>query len=166
LVATQRETARWWTTLLGSTFILILSAVISLTAQGTANFFGTGADPSTAHASLQVLRAGVVVLLATNFVCLTVLALFHRRMSMGLLRDDTKREVKVWIPVLYTVGVLLLVRNLFRTVQIFSAAGKNVWTSEALFWVFDATPDIVCIFLLSLILPVMISPVRAVCGPS
>jgi hypothetical protein len=87
-------------------------------------------------------------------------------MSMGLLRDDTKREVKVWIPVLYAVGVLLLVRNLFRTVQIFSVADKNMWTSEALFWVFDATPDIVCTFLLSLILPVMISPARAVCTPA
>lgn len=85
---------------------------------------------------------------------------------MGLMRDDTKREVKVWIPVLYAVGVLLLVRNLFRTVQIFSAADKNVWTSEALFWVFDATPDVVCIFLLCLLPPVMISPARAVCGPS
>jgi hypothetical protein len=155
-----------WTTVLGTTFILILSAVISLTAQGTANFFSPGANPSSAHSNLQVLRAGVVLLLTTNLVCLTALALFHRRTSQGLLSDDNSREVKIWIYVLYTVVILLLVRNLFRTVQIFSAADKDVWTIEALFWVFDATPEIICMFLLSLLPPFMISPARAVCPPS
>ncbi|KIW05835.1 uncharacterized protein PV09_03039 [Verruconis gallopava] len=166
LMATQHELKRWWNQLIGTVFIFTLSGVISLTAQGTSNFFGTGATPSSAHAGLQVLRAGVTVLLAANIVSLVVFVLFYRHIALGLGREDIKRQVKVWISVLWAIGILLLARNLFRTVQIFLPASADLWTSEAYFWIFEAAIVFVCIMLLNLLPPVLISPARNVCTNS
>jgi hypothetical protein len=149
LIAIHRNMMRFWSSTLSGIIMLILTAIISLTAQGTANFFNPDAASSTVRSSLAVLRAGVVLLLVANIAFLVILGLFHRRCSItGSLRQENNKQVKVLIFALYAAATLILTRNLFRTVQIFSSPHAAVWRTEAFFWVFDGAPSLICMLIL------------------
>jgi hypothetical protein len=40
---------------------------------------------------------------------------------------------------LFALVALLVVRNVFRTVQAFASPLSDIWTQEAYFWVFEAS---------------------------
>lgn len=49
--------------------------------------------------------------------------------------------------------VLLFIRDIFRTVQIFMPSDSMVWTQEVFFWVFDAVPMLAYTVLLNWLHP-------------
>jgi hypothetical protein len=96
------------------------------------------------------LKTSLVLLLFANASFLAILAFFHRRCSMaGIFDADSNRAVKMLTFALYAVSVLILVRDIFRVVQIFSSSHSSAWTTEALFWVFDASPLLISSLLLN-----------------
>jgi hypothetical protein len=131
-----------------------MCAIISLTAQGTANFFNPSAPSDVVRSDLGILKASLILLLFSNISFLGILGLYHRRCSTAkVFHESAKRKVKIGVFTLYASGLLILVRNIFRTVQIFSPSNSPAWSTEAFFWVFDASPLLICMLLLNALHP-------------
>jgi hypothetical protein len=141
-----------------------MCVIISLTAQGTAIFFNSDAAPSTVRSSLGILKASLVLLLFANLSFLGILTMFYRRCSTTkVFNDGGYKKIKVLTIVLYATGLLILVRNIFRTVQIFSSPYSSVWETETFFWVFDAAPLLISSLLLNAFHPAKLVPVSVGC---
>jgi hypothetical protein len=150
----QRKTSRVLPSAIYIISMLTLTAILSLTAQGTSNFFNSDAAPSTIRSNLSILKASFVLLLFVNVCFLGILAWFpHRSSSTATSTDNSHTNIKPLVITLCIIGTLMLARNIFRTVQIFSHSYTSVWKNETFFWVFDAAPLLLCTALLNLRFP-------------
>jgi hypothetical protein len=150
----QRRNSRVLSSTIYIITMLILSAILSLTAQGTSNFFSSNAAPSTIRSNLAILKASLVLLLFVNICFLGIVAWITRQHSSTDVSTETSyTNTKTLVVTLCIAGTLMLARNIFRTVQIFSAAKTPVWRNETFFWVFDAAPLVLCTGLLNLMFP-------------
>ena len=119
----------------------LFTAIISLTSQGTSTFFSNEASDDTVRSNLAVLKASLILQLFLNVVAIAILASVYRQSAAkGDLPRRVARPVRIVHLSLSIAVAMVLVRNLFRTVQIFSPPDSPTWTVEAYFWVFDATP--------------------------
>ncbi|OCK77227.1 hypothetical protein K432DRAFT_445492 [Lepidopterella palustris CBS 459.81] len=114
------------------------------------------------QSALALLKASLILLLISNISFLVILALFHRRcFTAKVFHENANRNIKILAFTLYTLGTLILLRNIFRTVQIFSPPHSLAWRTEAFFWVFDAIPLLLCTLLLNTLYPGKLLLVRA-----
>lgn len=127
-----------------------MSAIITITAQGAASLFNPTASLSTVHSGIALLKASIVIQLFLNVAFIAILAVFHYRYSTVEASNATQiKKFRLVTATLYISGTLILARNIFRTVQIFSNAGSPAWRTETFFWVFDAAPLAVVTLLLN-----------------
>jgi len=141
---------RQWDWIVKGILMLLFTAVLSLTSQGTSNFFSPGSSPSLMRSDHAVLKAGIILLLVFNIVFFGILAAFHRSCSRAAaFAESANRNIKLFIVLLYTIAMLLLARNIFRTVQIFSPSDSPAWRVQTFFWVFDASPLLISTVLLN-----------------
>ncbi|KIW29147.1 uncharacterized protein PV07_04983 [Cladophialophora immunda] len=107
------------------------SAVISCTAQGASTYFNPDAKKGTVTSSLALLKASLFLQLAPNgaFICLLLLLLFRQ--------DANAARRRALLMSSFVLMALICVRNLFRTIQLFSSPRSRPWTDEAYFWVFE-----------------------------
>jgi hypothetical protein len=127
---------------------VLFSAVISLTAQGASSYFNPNATPGSAKSGHALLEASLVLLLVVSICFLGILGEFHRRCSRAKVFVENKRNMDIVLVTLYAAGLLLLVRDIFRTSQIFSPTDSLSW-KESLFWGFEVLPLFLCLFLLN-----------------
>jgi heme/copper-type cytochrome/quinol oxidase subunit 2 len=121
--------------------VFLFTAIISLTSQGTATFFSEQANDNAVSSSLAVLKASLILQLFLNVVAVAVLASIYRPgAAKGVQPPGEARRVRIVGISLSIALTMILVRNLFRTVQSFLPPDSPAWTVEAYFWVFDATP--------------------------
>jgi len=130
---------------------LFLCAIISLTAQGSASYFNPNATHGAAKSGHILLEVSLIMMLVLTITFLGLLLEFHRRCSSAKVFEsgDGANSMNTVFWTLYITGLLMLVRDIFRTAQIFSSTNSLAWTSEALFWVFDAVPLLLCLFVLN-----------------
>jgi len=152
LVATQPDPPKCLRSFIWCILTMLVSTIISLTAQATATLFNPSASPGTIRSDLAILQASLVLLLSSNICLLVILAWFHRRCFKAKL-FPWNRNIKVLIFTLYASATLILARNMFRTVQVFCTSHSPAWRIETLFWVFEAVPLLVCMLLLSVLHP-------------
>jgi len=146
--------ARWWHYLMYTVVMLLYTADIPLIAQGTSNFFNPDASPSLIQSDLAVLKGGVVLLLVFNLIFLDILIVFHLACSRESgSANSGNRNFNLFVFLLYTIGTLLLARNVFRTIQIFSHSNSPAWRVQTYFWVFDACPLLISTLLLNVLHP-------------
>jgi hypothetical protein len=81
----------------------------------------------------------------------TILVCQHRVSSQGIFPLGGELQQK--ISHVYIFFLLVMIRNIFRTVQIFMPSNSLVWTAEVYFWVFDALPMLAYTFLFNLFHP-------------
>jgi len=162
LITTQPQLSRPLPTIVWGISVLCLCAIISLTAQGTSTFFNPNTSPKTIRSSLAILKASLILLLFSNVSLLGILGLFHHRCSSArVFHEKANRNFKILVFTLYAIFTLVLARNVFRTVQIFSPSHSPAWRTEAFFWVFDAVPLLVSMALLNALHPGKLVPVKA-----
>jgi formate hydrogenlyase subunit 3/multisubunit Na+/H+ antiporter MnhD subunit len=150
LITSQPNLTWFFPSIIYGMLLVLFCATVSLTAQGTSNYFNPDADPSTIKSDHDLLKASLVLLLFCNVALLGILGLFHHRCSRtGVFRIAENRNAKVLAFALYACGILMLVRNIFRTVQIFSRPHSSAWETEAFFWIFDASPMLICTLMLN-----------------
>jgi heme/copper-type cytochrome/quinol oxidase subunit 2 len=145
-----------WQLIIRGIYMLLITAVISLTAQGTSNFFNPDASPSLTQSDLAVLKAGIIMLLVFNIFFLGILGVFHYSSSRsGAFADSANgnRSIEILVFTLYVAGTLVFARTIFRTVQIFSLSHSPAWRTQAFFWVFDASPLLISTALLNALHP-------------
>jgi len=165
LMVTQTLFSKHFHSVIWFMVALLISAIISLTAQATSNLFNPKASPATIRSDLAILKAGLVLLLFSNASFFGILGWFHRRCHTGgVFHENANRKTKILTLTLYAASTLILVRNIFRVVQIFSSPHSHAWRTEAFFWVFDATPLVVCSLLLNAMHPGKFMDARAGCA--
>jgi len=152
LMVAQSSIHRLWRTVTWCIFGLFASVDITLTAQGTATFYNITASPASIRSGLALLKASLVILLFANVSLFGILGFFQSRYPK-IFNEAAGGKAKLVLVTLYVEATLLLVRNLFRVVQIFSSFESSVWTSEVFFWVFDAVPLLLCMLLLNVLHP-------------
>jgi hypothetical protein len=146
--------ARYWQHILWVVLMLLFTLDITLISLGTSNFFNPDAAPSLIRSDLAVLKAGVVVGLVLNLIFLAVLVVFHLACSRAAaFATSANRNLKLFTFLLYAIGTMILARNIFRTVQIFSPSDSPAWRVQAYFWVFDACPLLISSLLLNVLHP-------------
>jgi preprotein translocase subunit SecG len=124
--------------------------LISLTAQGAASFFSQDSTPGAVKSGLALLKASLILqVIFVVFVVLIVLVSRKRAHAQGIVQLDFEQST-------YNFSgffILLLIRDIFRTVQIFMPSDSMVWTQEAFFWVFDVVPMLAYTILLNWLHP-------------
>ncbi len=95
-------------------------------------------------AGLAVLKASLILLLFFSLAFIGILLFYRRRFAEEGLESSENYKIKSVTLALYTSATLIVIRTIFRTVQVFSPSSSLIWKSEAFFWVFDAVPMLVC----------------------
>jgi RTA1 like protein len=137
-------------------FSLFFTVIISLTAQGSASYFNPTASVGSVKSGHILLDVALCFMLALAVLFLGLVTEYHRRVTKSTISaaDNPQASlIKKIVWTLYTTGLLMLARDIFRTVQIFSPTDSLGWTSEALFWVFEATPLLLVLYILNIVHP-------------
>ena len=117
------------------------SAVISCTAQGCATYFNPDAKHSSVRPALALLKASLFLQLVPNaaVLCILVAVFLVRRKNTQVTEAGAglRRPLHMFVLSLLILMSLMVVRNVFRTVQIFSSSLSKIWTDEVYFWVFE-----------------------------
>jgi len=117
------------------------SAVISCTAQGCSTYFNPDAKRSSIKPALALVKASLFLQLVPNaaMLCILVAVFIVRRNNVN--NTDTaaghRRQLQMLVLSLFGLTTLMILRNVFRTVQIFASSLSGIWTEEAYFWVFE-----------------------------
>jgi hypothetical protein len=134
--------------------ICLFSVIISLTAQGTSTFFSPDATGGSLSSDLAVLQASLIIQLVLNAISIAIISIFYGRYSsQGISQQSGERRIKIATISITLSIALVLVRNLFSTVQIFLPSDSPAWTTEAYFWVFDAALMLACTVFLHILHP-------------
>lgn len=116
------------------------TAVITTLSQGAATYWNSDIKNDQRTAGLALVKASLFLQLAPNTAYLTIMALLKYRQKSRYMPAEYRRDRKITI-VTYTLYVLMgliVVRNIFRTIQIFEPPTSGWWTSEVYFWIFEA----------------------------
>lgn len=93
---------------------------------------------------LALIKASLILQLFLNVVFVCLLALYQPSPKLrlglerqaGLSHSRTANITTIMLTFDVLIG-LILIRNIFRTVQIFTSPRSELWTNEAYFWVFE-----------------------------
>jgi len=133
---------------------LFFTAIISIGSQGSATFFSPDATDSTTSSGLALLKASLVIQLFLNIAFISIITVFYcQPFSKSNPQQSSERRIKLLIISLYISVTLILICNLFSTVQLFLRSDSPAWTVEAYFWVFNATPMLVYTIFLNIMHP-------------
>lgn len=118
------------------------SAIITCTAQGAATYFIPSSAPNApAHPSgRRLVQASLFLFLTVNATFFTILGLWYQRQTTTRYRSELLAPHSPVRRVVRTICILqciIVVRNVFRTVQIFQAPSSGVWLHEGWFWVLE-----------------------------
>jgi len=119
------------------------TATISCTAQGCSTYFNPDAKASTISSALALLKASLLLQLSLNGAVLCLLVVVLGSKLRKITGDDNAmghhQSMRTLLFLSFALTVLMVVRNIFRTVQIFASPLSAIWTNEAYFWVFEAS---------------------------
>ncbi|PLB51728.1 RTA1-domain-containing protein [Aspergillus steynii IBT 23096] len=123
-----------------------------------------GSMLSSTTASASTKRTGKTVMIIELLVqvvflsgSITATAVFHRRWSSSYSSRDLSESLRHWIKVLYclyAVGLLILVRSVFRVVEYVEGAVGYLLTHEWPLYVLDAAPMVLVMVVFAIWYPV------------
>ncbi|KIX02299.1 uncharacterized protein Z518_08239 [Rhinocladiella mackenziei CBS 650.93] len=113
------------------------TAIITCLAQGAATYFNPRASENAISSGLALIKASLFLQLFLNGAFIYILTLVQKRQTARNL-SHYQRDRAIAALTLLTMMGMILVCNIFRTVQIFVSPTSSLWTAEVFFWVFDA----------------------------
>lgn len=114
------------------------SAIITCSSQGAATYFSLQQSHGTNVSGRRLLQASLFLFFFINIVFLALLAVWQYRQTTRYRSELIgSARVRVLVRTLYLLQGLIVVRNVFRTVQMFAAPASAAWMREGYFWVFE-----------------------------
>lgn len=107
------------------------SAVITCTAQGAATYFSPDQPDGAIKSGLALIKASLILQLFMNTSFIYILWVVTRA------QQQTRERIIATVVFLVLI-CLVIVTNLFRTIQIFSSPLSQLWLNEVYFWIFEA----------------------------
>lgn len=117
-----------------STFVGLDVVVGILTGNGASRSSNTSNLPSEIRSGVNMVRASIVLQLAcfVGFIALEVV--FHRRCSKAKILTTKLRTI---ITLLYVSSTLILIRHIYRVVEVWQGYDSYLNSHEAFFYCFD-----------------------------
>lgn len=138
-----------------STFVGLDIIVAILTGNGAAKVSNIDNSATELRLGRGLLRTSILlqVICFLGFIALEVT--FHRRC---LRANIPNKKLRMIIILLYTSSALILIRNVYRVVEVFQGYTGYLQTHEAFFYVFDGTLMLINSMMLNLFHPMMFLP--------
>ena len=117
-----------------STFVGLDAVVGILTGNGASRSANTSNTPSEIKAGADMVRASIILQLAcfVGFIALEVV--FHFRCIKANVLNQKLQGI---ISLLYVSSALILIRNIYRVVEVWQGYDSYLTNHEAFFYVFD-----------------------------
>lgn len=118
-----------------STFVGLDTVVGILTGNGAAKVINSSESPQQVKIGAALIRASIVLQLAcfAGFVALEII--FHRRCLRVKIMNTKLRTV---LYLLYASSGLIMIRNIYRTIEVWEGYDGYLATHEAYFWILDS----------------------------
>ena len=117
-----------------STFVGLDVIVGILTGNGGSRSADTSNSPSEMRLGADLVRASIILQLECFVGFNALAAAYHYRcVQNGVLNDKLQRIISL----LYVSSALILVRNIYRVVEVWEGVGGYLFFHEAFFYVFD-----------------------------
>ncbi|MCJ1471062.1 hypothetical protein MMC07_009710, partial [Pseudocyphellaria aurata] len=138
-----------------STFVGLDIIVAILTGNGAAQVSNIDNSATGLRLGRGLLRTSILlqVICFLGFIALEVI--FHRRCLRG---NVLNQKLRMIIILLYASSALILIRNVYRVVEVFQGYTGYLQNHEAFFYVFDGTLMLINSIMLNLYHPMMFLP--------
>lgn len=138
-----------------STFVGLDIIVGILTANGAAKVSSLDNSPTELRVGRGLLRASIILQVVCFLAFVTLEATFHRRC---LRANILNKRLRMIITLLYASSALILIRNIYRVVEVFQGYTGYLQTHEAFFYVFDGALMVINSVMLNIYHPMMFLP--------
>lgn len=139
-----------------STFVGLDTIIGALTANGAAIASDPSNSPSRLRSGRDQFRASILMQLFCfiGFICLEIT--FHRRCLKA--KNVITPRLRTVFFLLYASSTLILVRNIYRVIEVFQGVDGYVSSHEAFFYVFDGALMIINTVMFNVMHPMMFLP--------
>ena len=138
-----------------STFLGLDGIIEAIAANGIAIVANRNRSPSDIQIGKKLIQASLILQLIMFLAFVTLVIDFHRRC---IARCLFTRNIKIIVYELYAASFLILFRNTFRTATYFYPYDSNANGNEALFYVFEVLPMLICTYTFNMFPPAKYLP--------
>lgn len=138
-----------------TTFVGLDAVVGVLTGNGASRSANQKATPTEIKIGVDLIRASIVLQMGcfAGFILLEIV--FHRRcIRAGIMTP----KLKTIIALLYTSSALILIRNIYRVINVWQGPLGFLETHEEFFYIFDAAVMLINSVMLNIWHPLMYLP--------
>lgn len=139
-----------------STFVGLDAVIGALTANGAALVSNPSNSASKVRSGRDQFRASILLQLFCFIGFILIEILFHRRCIKA--RNIVTPRLRTLFVLLYVSSGLILVRNIYRVIEVFEGIDGYIAHHESFFWVFDGALMIINTVMFNIIHPMMILP--------
>ena len=117
-----------------STFVGLDAVVGILTGNGASRSANASNTPSEIKAGADMVRASIILQLACFVGFIALEMVFHSRCIKANILNEKLQRI---ITLLYVSSALILIRNIYRVVEVWEGYDSYLTNHEAFFYVFD-----------------------------
>lgn len=118
-----------------STFVGLDAVVEILTGNGASKLANFDASPGEINAGKGLVRASLLLQIVLFALFVSLVVIFHIRLVKATVMTAKLRNV---LALLYASSALILIRNIYRCIEVWQGYAGYLQTYEAFFYVFDA----------------------------
>lgn len=137
-----------------TTKIYVLIDIGSFVTQMMGTAMQASGDAEGARTGNTIVVAGLGVQLGAFTIFIMSVAIFHRRLALH--PTEISREHNGWrkyMWMLYTVSILIVVRSVFRLIEFSEGPEGQIYKTEALMYVFDASIMFIVVVIMAVLHP-------------
>lgn len=138
-----------------STFVFLDIIVGILTGNGAAQVSNFDNSETQKRIGRGLIRASILLQVVCFLAFVALQATFHRRC---LRANVLNKNLRMIIPLLYASSALILIRNIYRVVEVFQDYAGYLQSHEAFFYVFDGALMLINSVMLNLYHPMKYLP--------
>ena len=120
-----------------TTFIGLDAITETIACNGASYSANASNTPSARRIGFDLVKASLILLLATFALFLVVVVVFHLRcLRAGVMTKD----LRILLITIYFSGAFIMIRNIIRTIMYFNPYTSLINRKEVFFWIFEALP--------------------------
>jgi hypothetical protein len=137
-----------------TTKIYVLIDIGSFITQMMGTAMQASGDPDGVRTGNTIVVGGLGVQLGAFAIFILSVAIFHRRLALN--PTEMSREHEGWrkyMWMLYSVSILIIVRSVFRLIEFTEGAEGQIYKTESLMYVFDASIMFIIVVVMAVLHP-------------
>lgn len=137
-----------------TTKIYVVIDIGSFVTQMMGTAMQASGEPDGIRTGNRIVVWGLAVQLGAFAVFILSVAIFHRRLIMDPTEISTQhRGWTKYMWMLYTVSILIIIRSVFRLIEFTEGADGQIYKTESLMYIFDASIMFIIVVVMSVLHP-------------